>query len=412
MSNKTKWDSLSIREKADLMKLFVDNDITDLNQIHSLYNSYQIDNNQKSYEDWKRKIKEYKNIDIDNDKSYDYRGFYNENPERAYKLLEKDPDTHFTDKYKTPYHETFSDESIYSNDKTKGGHWVTHGDINEFQHSDFTIEHPEQTNKYIRENEPLGSYATYKNGVVLDPAIVISNKYGGPLNYPFSNTPIPQVRYDDGGPINTNYNIPLIPEWIEPDNTKLAYSIQDTARRIKETENSKDNIKGGYNKINNRWYPHKSIEGGANTIAYGIKLSNGTDWAKTALEQGYLTDAQAEKAVTDLATTYMDSARTIYDKKYGEGEFDKLSGKSKSILTDFNYNPGLQKFPNLMNGFYTEDIDKIEQNYKRYSISKNKRGKVSKKELGRNKYIKNDIDSLKLGLYPIKGKDEKYYENN
>ena len=71
MKNKTKWDELSIREKADLMKLFVDNDITDLNQIHSLYNSYQ--------------------------------------------------------------------------------------------------------------NKPLGSYATYKNGGVLDPAIVISNKYGGPF---------------------------------------------------------------------------------------------------------------------------------------------------------------------------------------------------------------------------------------
>ena len=83
MKNKTKWDGLSIREKADLMKLFVDNDITDLNQIHSLYNSYQIDNNQKSYEDWKRKIKEYKNIDIDNDKSYDYRSKYNKNKKKT-----------------------------------------------------------------------------------------------------------------------------------------------------------------------------------------------------------------------------------------------------------------------------------------------------------------------------------------
>ena len=57
MGNKTKWDSLSIREKADLMKLFVDNGITDLNQIHSLYNEYdkggftnQIDNNQPTRE--------------------------------------------------------------------------------------------------------------------------------------------------------------------------------------------------------------------------------------------------------------------------------------------------------------------------------------------------------------------------
>ena len=32
-------------------------------------------------------------------------------------------DQHFTDEFKLPTHPTFSDESIYSNETTKGGHW-------------------------------------------------------------------------------------------------------------------------------------------------------------------------------------------------------------------------------------------------------------------------------------------------
>ena len=132
--------------------------------------------NTKSYKDWKEKIKKYKNIDIDNDKSYDYIGFYNENPERAYRLLKENSDTHFTDKYKTPLHATFSDESIYSNNRTKGGHWVKHPNNKwEFQHSDYTAEHLEDTNRYLQEND-INSYATYKNGVVLTPAIITDSK--------------------------------------------------------------------------------------------------------------------------------------------------------------------------------------------------------------------------------------------
>lgn len=61
-----------------------------------------------------------------NDNSYDYRGYYNANPEGA-----ADATTHWPDTYKTYYHSTFSDESVYSGNVSqynptgaKGGHWI------------------------------------------------------------------------------------------------------------------------------------------------------------------------------------------------------------------------------------------------------------------------------------------------
>ena len=150
---------------------------------------------------------------------------------------------------------------------------------------------------------------------------------------------------------------------------------KDAARRIMAVENSKANANGGWDAKTGRWYPHKSHEGGADTIAYGIKLSNGTPEAQLALKQGYLTDQQAEHFVDTLVNRYYDAAKKVYDKKYGEGEWDKLSDKSQSILVDYSYNPGLAKFPKLMEGFHSGNMDLIRQNYKRY---------VNGKELGRN----------------------------
>lgn len=167
------WTDLSMKDKSDLMSLFLKQGISSLSDMKRVYDGLS---DTRSYKDWKEKIKNYKNIDIDRDNSYDYLGFYNENPERAYELLKQNPKTHFTDKYKTPIHETFSDESIYSNNTTKGGHWVIHpNNVEEFQHSDYTMEHPYETNRYLEENNP-NAFATYKGGVVLNPAIITADR--------------------------------------------------------------------------------------------------------------------------------------------------------------------------------------------------------------------------------------------
>ena len=171
--------------------------------------------------------------------------------------------------------------------------------------------------------------------------------------------------------------------------------VKDAARRIMAVENSKASASGGWDAKTGRWYPHKSIEGGADTIAYGIKLSNGTPEAALALKQGYLTDEQAAQFADTLAQRYYNAAKKVYDGKYGEGEWDKLSDKPQSILVDYSYNPGLAKFPKLMEGFHSGNLDLIRKNYKRYSGGK---------ELGRNKVLLEELDTLE-NEYPIFRKD-------
>ena len=199
------------------------------------------------------------------------------------------------------------------------------------------------------------------------------------------NYPIP-VTYDVSAPgsgVLIPGEGPVVSQLLDPK--------ADAARRIMAVENSKGNPNGGWDAKTGRWYPHRSHEGGADTIAYGIKLSNGTPEAKLALKQGYLTDEQATHFVDTLVNRYYDAAKKVYDKKYGDGEWDKLSDKSQSILVDYSYNPGLAKFPKLMEGFHSGDMDLIRQNYKRY---------VNGKELGRNKTLLEEIDTLG-NEYPI-----------
>lgn len=69
-----------------------------------------------------------------NDPTYNYETFYNLQPSVAERMLQADPDAHFTDIAKTMYHPTFSDESIFSGNVSDfnplgiiGGHWNKSG---------------------------------------------------------------------------------------------------------------------------------------------------------------------------------------------------------------------------------------------------------------------------------------------
>jgi len=170
------------------------------------------------------------------------------------------------------------------------------------------------------------------------------------------------------------------------------YVVNDVAARVFATENNKDNPKGGYNKKTGRWVPVESPEGGAPTIAYGIKFGTGSPEAILAERQGYLTDKQANDAVYSLSQFHINKAKEVYDGKFGEGSWDNLGPKSQSILADYSFNVGLKNFPKLMEGFHNGDIDTIRKEYKRYM--------GSKPLTGRNNYIARDIDSLGT-FYPI-----------
>lgn len=66
-------------------------------------------------------------------------------------------------------------------------------------------------------------------------------------------------------------------------------------------ENSKDNPKGGYDKAKGRWYPHKSLEGGADTIAYGHKIQPGEDFSKGLSDEEAVTLLRQDIAKREVA---------------------------------------------------------------------------------------------------------------
>lgn len=83
----------------------------------------------RNYRDWGFPNEDAALLHALNDNAYNYRGYYNKYPNG--KGNAKD---HWTDEFKTVYHPTFSNESIYSGKKgqynpngLKGGYWI--GDV-------------------------------------------------------------------------------------------------------------------------------------------------------------------------------------------------------------------------------------------------------------------------------------------
>lgn len=171
--------------------------------------------------------------------------------------------------------------------------------------------------------------------------------------------------------------------------------IDSAVERIKRVENSKNNPKGGYNAETDRWYPHKSVEGGSDTVAWGFKLGNNPTVDSLITSQGYLTGSQADSLLRARVNKDALKASAVYDKKFGNGEWSKLSNEAQSILTDYQFNPGISSFPKLMKAFYDDDIEEIYKQFKRYTGGK---------PLGRNKVIEEELEKFRTGEKTIKRK--------
>jgi hypothetical protein len=77
--------------------------------------------------------------------------------------LRDNSDAHFTDKYKQPGHPTFSNESIYSNEKNEGGSWVEKDNTWYFKHSPFTLPYAQRTTEYL---EGSGEHSIINNDTI------------------------------------------------------------------------------------------------------------------------------------------------------------------------------------------------------------------------------------------------------
>ncbi len=120
----------------------------------------------RSFNDWSNKASAYKGIKIKSDPTYDYKGWYNEDPNRAYALLNDDPSAHFDDKWKTPYHPTFSDQSVYSNAKHPGGTWGRR-DFRDIYYAPFVSNVPfDRRLNYIIDAENNGAMIANNAGMI------------------------------------------------------------------------------------------------------------------------------------------------------------------------------------------------------------------------------------------------------
>lgn len=160
------WQDLSFADKNEILKMGIDNGITNLSLIKHLYNI----NADGGYLKWKKEIAKHEHIDIDNDKTYNYQAFFEEDPQRAWDMLKKDSKAHFTDKFKTVWHPTSSDESMYSGQKSEynpqglvGGHW----EGNTFKMSNSLYKSPvsmDERQQYLTNNEPNGASLLESDG--------------------------------------------------------------------------------------------------------------------------------------------------------------------------------------------------------------------------------------------------------
>ena len=131
---------------------------------------------------------------------------------------------------------------------------------------------------------------------------------------------------------------------------------------IKKVENQG---KVGYNAEKKLWFPHKSFEGGSDTIGYGHKIQKGEDFSKG------ITDAQAESLLnTDLAK----AKQQVYKEVGGV----KLTPQQEEMFVDFVFNMGtLKKFPKFTEFALKNDLEGMKSQYKRYAGGKELKGRNS-----------------------------------
>lgn len=135
-----RWEDLPMGDKAAYIRTAVDNGVTTLPEIRKAYKEFAEGGDltdeeyikimeKVAHDNWQRWGDESEDaalLRILNDNSYNYRAYYNKYPNSRVNAS-----THWPDEFKTYYHPTFSNESIYSGKKSQynptgaiGGYWI------------------------------------------------------------------------------------------------------------------------------------------------------------------------------------------------------------------------------------------------------------------------------------------------
>jgi AmpD protein len=135
-------------------------------------------------------------------------------------------------------------------------------------------------------------------------------------------------------------------------------------RYLADLRKQENSIRKGYK--NGMWYPHASLEGGADTIAYGHKLTPND----SALRRG-ITEEQALKLQEQDVLKNQALAKKQVDKQFGTGTFDNLPQDSQMLLIDYQYNLGtLSGFPKFVKGVVEGNKEQMLAQHTRFGAGK------------------------------------------
>jgi hypothetical protein len=325
-------------------------------------------------------------------KDYDMLGYALHHPIGAIKHWINPEKYHGTDKFKYPSHMTFSDESKYSTPEHQGGHWSQDEKGTwTFEPSEWNIQNAggaENLQKWWNESEgqagnilklkkvggipelPLtAGRKAYRTWGYTNNDFIVNRQEGGNAQ----DISVPSLNSFAPGGINT-------PTDLSPEN--LNYYLT----KLRFLENS---VKKGYK--NKKWYPYESIEGGADTIAYGHKILPGESFDKG------ITEAQAKRLQKKDALEKQRLAEYYVDKKYGKGTFDNLPQNHQMLLLDYQYNVsgGLNEFPNFTKALVESDKAKALSEYERENLGQRNQWT---KDVLKNTYFPKQVDDTKPNL--------------
>ena len=178
----------------------------------------------------------------------------------------------------------------------------------------------------------------------------------------------PYAKYYAEGGITEDMSAVVNPQDLDP------ATLKKYLNELKALENS---VKAGYKK--GKWYPHKSFEGGNDTIAYGHKLISGEDYSSG------ISDKKASELQKRDVLEKQKVAQNFVDKKYGEGTYDGLPQNSQMLLLDYTYNGVINKFPSF--------VKHVVEGNKEGMLKEYERGSKGSPLKARNEWTKNVINS-------------------
>ena len=113
---------------------------------------------------------------------------------------------------------------------------------------------------------------------------------------------------------------------------------------IQNEENDRGEIEDSdnWNKTTKRWLPHKSAEGGTQTIAYGHKFATQAE-ADAVTASGGITEEKAVEWFKEDMATAEGRAKKEYEVKYPDHKWSSLDTLGKLMLTEVVYNIGTLK---------------------------------------------------------------------